>query len=550
MKRISFPLTCAALVLATGCGLTKKDDAPKVDVHVPPQDGTNLDGDKAPAAPAPAPAPAPVVADEDGLIIEVDSTYSEAQGKVGDTGVTLQRMRVWTRNPASEFASDTTGDAPDFDLRTLELWFTLSGETHTRYRKITGLRVDANGWLFPSENLDNYVARPAVDTPWRYFERKPEQAFILDEQPSLVSYERTTNVVLDALKPIVQSSLVHRITMDYGGAELGAAKNWTFAGSANLLGGEGTRKIWVKNEKVDGAYALKGKMGCLIETRNGGATGNGSFNPLSVVYQDVELGNYIWNASGNVSAPPATAACDSPRCGSYDAMDPVADDELWVQVTESFQIAGVNIAGGKAALDVVKTTSAPFYLNRELPTAFAAGVPAMSGIEKLVRQCNDASVQNAVAVSANKLLGVADTAVGPSSILATIGFRLLANGKVDQAAPHAGALFVSELTQYCDAMPDTKSPSAGLDAAYSALSIPERGIVPGVTNCATSVPRGAGIRDDLAAKPLGTVLDRYVAPGGWNGQLGRHTGAQLKTSGDATDRPAFRTQTRGVATLH
>jgi hypothetical protein len=163
-----------------------------------------------------------------------------------------------------------------------------------------------------------------------------------------------------------------------------------------------------------------------------------------------------------------------------------------------------------------------------------------------VRRCNDAAVQNASAVSANPILGTVAGSPGTHSIQGTIGFRLIANGRLDD--PRGFGTFMTPLIGYCDAMPDTNSPSAGLSELYSALSNEDNGIVAGVSTCGTSIP-AVGIAGDYLAAPLGTVLDQYIAPGGWSGEESRHVGAALAPTTAATDRPTHRVQVSGSVSL-
>ena len=481
-----------------------------------------------------------------GVRVLLDKKFEAAA--VGDSGVKVNRMRAWQRNPNSEFASSTTGDAPDFDLVTLELWFQIDGETQQRYRKITGLRKDENGWLFPTETLGGHNEHDDIETPFSIYQPTAEEAFVLDEVPQLFKYDRATNIVLDAKYKTVQQQVITRVTLPTSDAKvLGAVRTLTFASGANLLGEGGVRTVWKKNEKSADGYALKGKLACLVETRNGGSTGNGGFNPIKIVSQDVELGDYIHNLDGSVEATPGGATeCKGGKCGAYSGLDAVADDEIWVRYEETYNLLGVNIDPKNRAISLIKTASAPIYLNRELPAPFASGGADPSGVESSVRRCNDEAVQNASAVAANPILGTESGDPGAYSIQGTIGFRLIANGRRDDASGFG--TFMSPLAGYCDAMPDTNSPSAGLSEVYSALTNENNGIVNGITNCGMSIP-GVGIAPEYLSAPLGTILDQYIAPGGWSGEESRHIGAALSPTTAATDRPLHRVQVSGSVSL-
>jgi hypothetical protein len=493
--------------------------------------------------------------DPAGIKVLRDHTYAEAF-MVGDTGVQIRRVRLWQRNPESPFSSVTDGSAPDFDLLTAEIWFSLAGESQERYKKISGLRQDSEGWLFPNESLGGIPDHRANSNPYANYQRTAAKGFVAIETPALLEYERATNIILDASRDIAQTQVIGRVRLSLGEEQLpegfAGVRHLQYESGANLLGGaDAHRVIWEENTKsADGKLQAFGTMGCVVETRNAGSSGNGSFNAPQRIFEKVELGEYIHDRDGNGSANPAgnAAGCESPRCGTFDGADAVGDDQVWIRRQEYFRLVGLKITDS-VTVEIAKDQVSPFYLSRELPTSQRSGAPVMSGVERLVRRCNDAAAQNAVSIAAHQSLGLTDGGtLATYSILPSVGFRLIAPTTASGAL--ANKVFATDLAQACDALPDSKSGSASLALSYSSVAHVAGQSSLGVTNCgivpALDVP--TAVPAEYAGKALGAVLDAYIVPGTWDGTVARHTGAALTGSTGDSGRPMFRTQHIAQAT--
>jgi hypothetical protein len=484
-----------------------------------------------------------------GIVVLRDQSFGAEHGKIENTRMKLNRLRVWKRNPNSEFASSTSGDAPDQDSLTAELWFQLEGETQERYRKISGLRQDQNGWLFPSEVLGGLNHNPDIKGPFSDYQRKAEEGFVLNRAPFFVNYERGTHIVVDSDKQIIQQNVVHDVRFQFTDENwpeaFSSLQNTVFTSESNLLGDAGYRVQWEKNEKTETGYAQTGLAACVVETRNGGNSGNGSFNAPQLVFQEIELGDYVYSRSGDMQAPPSasltTAECGDARCGTYAVAEAGNDDELWISTREYYHLVGINISGAPQ-IRVHQTNQKPFYLNRQLPSSLRESAPRISGIETLVRKCNDIAVQNASSVAAHPILGNSRGDAPAKTILPSIGFKIIANAKGGSNSQPTH--YASPLMRFCDAMPDRVSPSADLDRKFSAIDKTEGELMTGVKTCGSSATSSFA-DPKLQGLPLGAVLDSFVAPGVWSGRLGRNNGAALAGSVPAAEAPAFRTTSAG-----
>lgn len=536
---LSFPLI-GVVLLAAACGAKKGENgAPKHQSAL----GPSLYGN----------SPHP----HSGILVLVDQLYKNGEGKVGNTGVDLLRMRAWKRNPDSEFASHTPGDAPDFDQVTVELWFKLEGETEQRYRKLSGLRLEDNGWLFPQETLGGVDADLDETMPLTTFQHSAQRAFVLGELPARFTFNRATNIILESQQPnrAVQQNVLAAYEMGFGrdrelarSPAFSSIKREVFAANANLLGAaEATRTVWKKNERVDGSYAMKAPMACVVETRNGGNSGNGGFNAPTVIYKDIELGEVLHSASGDIAAEHGAnpgANCVGPNCKKFTAMDPTADDELWVKSSEAFFITGINLNQGARTLRVTKKVLSPFYMNRQLPSSQGTSEIRLSGLETLIRHCNDEARKNAQSVGSNELLN----AKGPHNIMNTIGFSLIANakadaGKIDASKAAATGVFQTPLIRFCDAMPDSQSSSASLNTTYASLKATNP-VIEAAPGCDSTYNSGT-FAPQYQGQALGTVLDKLVAPGTWSAERNAQTGPRLKASALAADRPLYLQQLDG-----
>jgi hypothetical protein len=306
-----------------------------------------------------------------------------------------------------------------------------------------------------------------------------------------------------------------------------------------------------RNDKVNGRYQQIGRMACIIETRDGGNTGNGNFNPPKVIFGDVELGELIDDAAGRREAGIGKndGTCDSHLCDTYAGYDPTSDDTLWVERQEAFFVTGINIAAGHREIRIMKKAFAPFYLSRQLPAPMDSSTVPISGIEALVRRCNDLAVQNASSVAANTLLKAPSTAAdeGKFDIMPSIGFRLVANARADGLL--SNSYYVSDFMRFCDAMPDGQSPSSSLVLNYSALQKSLNQTIPGVQSCGDAYQSAALSHTELQGQPLGVVLDKQITQGTWDSTIAHHDGNDIEPSRLAPDRPMLTTQAVGAGSL-
>ena len=289
--------------------------------------------------------------------------------KFPDVGITLKRLRVWKSSPADR----APGAIPFVERHVAELWFTLQGETITRYARLgddAGLEVDAAGNLF----LPDYpVGRVVSSTEMALSSVRDEpQSYTVVAKDAFLTWNGPI-VIEKASDTVVEGGVSVSKDIRYNLSDI-AEKPW---GDYRLYGTELPPIAQRTRLEDNSKFTLKGKLGCITRTQD--ASGN-TEAPV-YLWEDVELGSYIANPGGVLTTPGGSA-----RPAAFEDKD-ADDDALMVLWNEIWRPTGLNIK--TKTLRFVRIATTNMYTGRELPQVDRSNnLDQVSGFEKLLMKCN------------------------------------------------------------------------------------------------------------------------------------------------------------------
>lgn len=253
-------------------------------------------------------------------------------------GITFTRIRISTTNAPNY--SPTNPEAADKVY--IETWYELASESGTQFVNTSfAYSVDDDGWLYYKSLIPGTVLKQSAssDSPDAEY-----QTFTVTAPDTLL----TSNYAVK-LTSGLSSSIRSATGYPWGG--LADKTGISFASSTEFV--------------VNDNNTTKGNMGCYYYN---GTTSTGGYH-----FAEVEAGHldYVPYASG----------------GSAIARD---DNETVIAYDHTWHITGINLNTGK--LRIMKKSLARLYQGRQMPGTFTANsttAPTISGIESLIRSCND-----------------------------------------------------------------------------------------------------------------------------------------------------------------
>jgi hypothetical protein len=294
-----------------------------------------------------------------------------------DQGVTVKRLRAWKLGPAAGQTDVAAGYG-------FEVWYQLETEKTVRYLSVGLNEGDARVLSDKDGNLYTEAAPPGFQ--FDHPERANSKNDVDDKKLTLSVTAKDAFVKEFPFFDHLNQSIEQKTSA--GVTKSSSSKTWLADGKSDIMGGASGQYAaskslaggapmgtWISYED-NSSFNIKKKMGCLQSTfSKDAASGDTTDGTVSVVWGDVELGGRFF-LSGD-----QTVGATGPEDASADVL------KLQVKWQNNLILTGVNI--NSKTLRIARTRSAPFYMNRLLPSDKSNTDLNLSGAEKLMRTCHN-----------------------------------------------------------------------------------------------------------------------------------------------------------------
>ena len=312
-----------------------------------------------------------------------------ADGKMTITRVVLSKTTPRVFNQGSSAADSRTKYSVEFWGRYIDA----NGRADTatsvpRYGKIDGLLADKDGNLYvdgfePGTIIDNPDLKTASGTIHKDFDRY--EIGVADALVSKFDWLTTASdaVFTDSVSTTTVNFLNLGNLFTIGNkvgdnhkklTPLATNAIFTFSGT----GSNENDTIYSKN---DSYTTFTAPAACVIVAKDDTTGNQSTATTATLATEKLNLGRKLLDSDAVIDSS------DTAKNGATGAQD------LYVTWTINYRIAGMNINTGKMNWYMTKTAQA--YQNRELPSVDATTTTAApSGLEKVIRECNDKATKN------------------------------------------------------------------------------------------------------------------------------------------------------------